>query len=138
VFVFTQNNANYNAALADSLGADNYGMKSYVLIILRTGPNEVSDKNLRAEYFKSHFANMKKLSDAGKLIVSGPVEKNENQFRGIFILDAANFEEANTLLEADLTVKEKIFEAEMYKWYGSAALPLYLPYHQKIEKLQIQ
>jgi hypothetical protein len=28
----------------------------------------------------------------------------------------------------------KVLEAEVFKWYGSAALPTYLPNHYKIEK----
>ena len=41
ISLFTTLNAqnekpNYNAALADSLGADEYGMKHYFLIILKT------------------------------------------------------------------------------------------------------
>jgi len=32
------NNPNYDKALADSLGADDYGMKSYVFVILKSGP----------------------------------------------------------------------------------------------------
>jgi len=30
----------YNKALADSLGADEYGMKMYTLVILKTGENK--------------------------------------------------------------------------------------------------
>ena len=55
-------------------------------------------------------------------------------YRGIFILNVKTIEEANDLLESDPTIKEKVLEAEIFKWYGSAALPTYLPKHKKIEK----
>ncbi len=136
--VQAQKKGSYDAALADSLGADDYGMKGYVLVILKTGPNDVIDKNLRAEYFKTHFTNIKKLSDEGKLVVAGPVGKNDNNYRGIFIINSKDFDEVNALLQADLTIKEKLFEVELYNLYGSAALPMYLQYHYKIEKTQME
>ncbi len=133
-----QKNVSYDKVLADSLGADDYGMKSYVLVILKKGPNDMSDKNLRAEYFQTHFSNIRKLSNEGKLVVAGPLGENHNNYRGIFIMNARNFDDVNKMLQADLTIKEKIFEVEMYSLYGSAALPMYLPYHYKIEKTQME
>ena len=51
LFLLTNHNAfsqtinpEYDKALADSLGADDNGMKSYVLVILRTGPAVIEDK----------------------------------------------------------------------------------------------
>ena len=42
--------------------------------------------------------------------------------------------EAAELLQIDPTIHDKIFEVEMYNWYGSAALSVYLKTHSKIEK----
>ena len=42
--------------------------------------------------------------------------------------------EAAELLQIDPTIHDKIFEVEMYNWYGSAALSVYLKAHSKIEK----
>lgn len=36
-------NPNYDAALARKLGADDYGMKRYILVILRTGPSVTTE-----------------------------------------------------------------------------------------------
>jgi hypothetical protein len=44
-------NPKYDKALADSLGADDYGMKMYVLVILKTGPVQVTDKAKRDSLF---------------------------------------------------------------------------------------
>ncbi|MCC6549741.1 MAG: hypothetical protein IT279_06690, partial [Ignavibacteriaceae bacterium] len=68
-------NPNYDSTLAKKLGADEMGMKSYILVILKTGPNDVTDKAFRDSCFKSHFSNMKKMSDEGKLVVAGPLGK---------------------------------------------------------------
>ena len=124
----------YNAQLAQKLGADELGMKMYVLVILKTGDAKIEDKALRDSLFRGHFANINKLADEGKLVVAGPLEKNENQYRGIFILDVKTFAEAGLLLQNDPTVSQGIFKPEMYEWYGSAALPVYMQTHKKIQK----
>ena len=129
-------NKKFNQKLADSLGADNYGMKSYKIIILKTGAKdkEITDKTKRAELFKGHFANMKKMSKEGKLVVAGPFSDNHLKYRGIFILDVKTDEEAKNLIEQDPTVKAGVFDYEILPWYGSAALPLYLKYHDQVAK----
>lgn len=35
--------ATFDKALADSLGADQYGMKMYFLVILKTGSDQITD-----------------------------------------------------------------------------------------------
>ena len=127
-------NPKYDVALAQKLGADQYGMKSYILVILKTGSNNNPGKAFRDSCFAGHMRNIRHLVTTGKMIVAGPFEKNEKNFRGLFILNAATFAEADSLLEADPTVKEKIFDTEMYNWYGSAALPAYLEVSDKIWK----
>ena len=131
-------NSLYDSTLAKTLGADDYGMKSYVLVILKTGSNKIEDRVILDSLFAGHMANINRLAGNGKLIVAGPMGKNDNQYRGIFILNVTSFQEANELLQTDPTIKEKIFEAELYKWYGSAALPVYLETHKKIEKIKIR
>ncbi|MGC4128143.1 MAG: YciI family protein [Bergeyella sp.] len=124
----------FNKKLADSLGADKYGMKNYFLVILKTGENDskITDKNKRSELFKGHFSNMKKLSDEGKLTIAGPFGDNNLQYRGIFIFNTKTKEETENFLKDDPTVREGIFDYEILPWYGSAALPMYLPFHTKI------
>ena len=126
----------YNKALADSLGADDYGMKPYILVMLKTGPGKTDDQKKVEELFRGHMANIGKLAEDGKLVVAGPLGKNEKTYRGIFILDVKTTEEARELLQTDPAVKAKLLEAELYEWYGSAALPVYLETHSKIEKTQ--
>lgn len=131
---FTQK---YDVRLAKKLGADEYGMKSYVLVILKTGTNTTTDKQTLDSLFRGHMDNIQRLSAQRKLIVAGPVGKNPNNYRGIFILDVKTHDEALQILTADPTIREKIFDVELYDWYGSAALPTYLPAHTKIEKKSI-
>jgi len=58
--------------------------------------------------------------------------KNDKSYRGIFIFNVKTMEEATALLEADPACKEKLLDAEIYVWYGSAALPEYMKAHEKI------
>lgn len=128
-------NPNYDKALADKLGSDSYGMKRYYLVILKTGANITSDKNIINSSFKGHMDNINKLVEEGKLIVAGPLGKNDKDYRGIFILNnLKDMDEANELLESDLAVKNGLLDYDIFNWYGSAALPEYLPFSDKIWK----
>jgi len=134
VFYAQNINAEYDSVLAKSLGAEDYGMKNYVLVILKTGPGKVTDKGVLDSLFRGHMASISKLADEEKLIVAGPMGKNPNNYRGIFILNTNDFEEANKMLSSDPTITNKVFEVELYNWYGAAALGGYLPVHKKISK----
>ncbi|HAO45677.1 MAG TPA: YciI family protein [Ferruginibacter sp.] len=127
-------NPKYNKALADSMGGDDYGMKMYVLVMLKTGSNTTASKELSDSLFKGHMSNMGRMVADGKLIVAGPLKKNDKTYRGIFILNVKTVEEANALLQTDPAINGKLLDAEVYQWYGSAALPLYLKEHEKLEK----
>jgi len=129
-------NPNYDKKLAESLGADAYGMKPYVLVILKSGPNQTKDKAELNRLFRGHMDNITRLSNEGKLVVAGPLGENAQSYRGIFIFNVKTVEEAKALVATDPAVSEKLFEAEMYQWYGSAALPEYLKTHAKIEKMK--
>lgn len=127
-------NPNYNKSLADSLGADKYGMKEYTFVILKTGSAGTSNKAWVDSVFGGHLKSMDRLVKEHKLIVAGPFGKNEKAYRGLFILNVQNLEEASQLLETDPAIKAKLLTAEVFQWYGSAALPLYLPFHNKLSK----
>jgi uncharacterized protein YciI len=129
-------NPDYDSTLAKSLGADEYGMKMYTLVILKTGSNQIDDKIKLDSLFRGHMDNINRLAESGQLIVAGPLADNPLSYRGIFILNVAGKAEADKLLETDPTIKEKIFDVEIFGWYGSAALSEYLPVHKKIEKVK--
>ena len=133
----TLSKTTYDQKLADSLGADERGMKTYFLIILKTGQKDaiITDKKERKELFKGHFSNMSAMEKSGKLKMAGPfATKNELGYRGIFLLDVKTEVEAKALLENDPTIKNKIFEFEILPFYGSAAIPMHLKYHHQISK----
>ncbi|MDC9721263.1 MAG: hypothetical protein PSN34_00635 [Urechidicola sp.] len=128
-------NPNYDAELAQKLGADDYGMKSFVFVILKSGTNTSADIELKRIAFEGHLKNINRLVNENKLIVTGPFGKNNSDFRGLFILDVKTLKEATELLETDPAIKAKYLEAELYEWYGSAALSEYLAASDKIWKV---
>lgn len=128
-------NPKYDSTLAKKYGGDDYGMRMYVLVLLKTGTNTTTDKALTDSLFAGHMSNINHMVKINKLIVAGPISKNEKMYRGIFILDVKSFEEAEKLLEKDPAIKEKVLTVEMYNWYGSAALPAYLEDSDKVWKL---
>ena len=132
---FTQSvRSGYDQHLADSLGADQYGMKMYVLVILKSGNAVITDQAQRDNIFKAHLNNIVSLVEAGKLIVSGPLFENEKQYEGIFIFNT-KMQETAELLKTDPAIQAGLLDTELYNWYGSAALPLYLKYHDKVQKV---
>jgi len=125
----------FNQKLADSLGADKYGMKAYTIVMLTTGSAKIDDKEKKAELMKGHMTNIGKLADEGKIIVAGPfLEKNKENYRGMFIFNTKSKEEAESWVKTDPAVAAGIFSYEIFPWYGSAALSLYLKHHDEISK----
>mgnify|MGYP001241442149 CR=1 FL=1 len=134
-FITGQNvNSSYDSELAQSLGADELGMKWYILVILKSGQTVVEDANQRNQYFSGHMAAIGVMANEGKLIIAGPLGANENQYRGIYVLTAESVEEAQEWLQTDPAIKDGVFDVDVFRWYGSAALPEYLKIHEKITK----
>jgi len=125
-------NPNYDSTLAVKLGADDYGMRRFTLVILKTGTNITDDNKFINECFKGHPNNINRLVEEGKLLIAGPLSINDNSYRGIFILNIADQKEAKELLQTDTAIRENLLDFELYNWYWSAALSEYF------SKLQIK
>lgn len=129
--------SNYDEKLAKSLNADELGMKKYVFCLLKTGSNATATKEEKEKLFKGHMDNIGRLAKEGKLVVAGPFMKNERNYRGIYIFNASNIEEAKEFVSTDPAVQSNLLEAELTLWYGSAALQETLKIHEKITKPKI-
>lgn len=127
--------AAYDPALAKRLGADERGMKTYVLCMLKTGPKDAEIKGKeRDEIFAGHFANIERLADEGKLVVAGPFGKNDKSYRGLYIFNVPTVEEAEQLVALDPAVKAGVFVPDLTPWYGSAAMMVVTETHKRIVK----
>jgi uncharacterized protein YciI len=123
----------FDEALAASLGADDYGMRQYVLVILKTGPTPMPAGEKRDEMFRGHFANMTRLAAEGKLVLAGPLDGVDG-WRGLFILGVSDLEEAAALVATDPVVIHGEMVAEYHRYYGSAALMLVNDAHEKVAR----
>ena len=123
----------YDEALAKRLGADDYGMRHYVLVVLKTGPRKMPPGPERDEMFRGHFANMKRLSEQGKLVLAGPFDGVDG-WRGLFVFAVKEIDEAKKLAETDPVLVNGEMVAEYHKYYGSAALMLVGETHARLAK----
>jgi uncharacterized protein YciI len=124
---------NYDSSLAKKLGADDYGMKKYVMAFLKTGPTQIKDSVERRKLLMAHLKNIQRLAKEGKLIVAGPF-MDDQKIEGIFIFNVESVEEAKELTATDPAVKAGELEIELHPWYGSASLVEIPALHQKVQK----
>ena len=131
----TAGESSFGPELAERLGADERGMKSYVFCILKTGPKDAEIQgDARKAIFAGHFANIGRLAGEGKLAVAGPFGKNDKSYRGLYIFNVPTVEEAEKLVVLDPAVKAGVFVYELTPWYGTAALMIVNETHKRIEK----
>jgi uncharacterized protein YciI len=126
----------YDADLATSLGADEYGMKQYVLAFLKRGPNRNQDSVTAENLQKAHLQNITRLANEGKLVLAGPF-LDDTDIRGIYIFNVTSLEEARKLTESDPAIKAGRLVMELHPWYGSAALMQVNKIHGMLEKKSV-
>jgi uncharacterized protein YciI len=111
----------FDAEAAQRMGADKRGMRSYVLVLLKTGPNKMAAGKERDEMFAGHFANINRLASEGKLLLAGPFDGVDG-WRGLFVFAVTDIEEAKQLTATDPVIVKGEMVAEYHKWYGSAGV----------------
>lgn len=125
----------YDAELAKRVGGDERGLKQYIFVLLKAGPNDAKYQGKeRDDLFAGHFKHMGKMAAENKLAVAGPFGKNDRSYSGIFVLNVTAMEEAQTLVNADPTVKSGLLVAELTPWFGSASLMMTSEIHRTIVK----
>lgn len=129
-------NTQFDQKLADKLGADDYGMKKYVMAFLKKGPNRDQDSLEGIRLQRAHLDNIKRLADEKKLIVAGPF-LDDSDIRGVYIFNVETIEEAQALTSTDPAIKAGRLVMELHEWYGSAALIESAEMHKKIAKHEI-
>ena len=127
-------NDDFDQDLAESLDADDYGMKTYVMALLKPGPNRDQDEETAQKLQKAHLANIRNLAEKGQLVLAGPFMKNDQNLQGIYIFDVSTIEEAKKLTETDPAIQAGRLRMELIPWYGSATLPLINEWHEKISR----
>ena len=111
----------YDSIQAKAFGADEYGMKKYVIAFLKKGPNRDRSKEESAALQAAHMENIGRLAEAGKLVLAGPF-LDDGDLRGIYIFDVETVEEAQKLTQTDPAIQAGSLVMELKPWYGSAAV----------------
>ena len=125
--------ATYDAALASKLGADDNGMKMYVMALLKAGPNRNRPREEAQKLQAAHRANINRLAKEGKLVLAGPFG-DDTELRGIYIFDVKTVAEAEELTKTDPAIQAGQLVMELHPWYGSAALLMVNEIHAKLER----
>lgn len=123
----------YDAALAEKLGADEYGMRRYVMAFLKAGPNRDQDAAEAERLQRAHLDNITRLADEGKLVLAGPF-MDDGEVRGIYIFKVETVAQARELAASDPAIKAGRLVMELHPWYGSAALLEVNELHQRLAK----
>lgn len=131
--VYAADSPAYDSKLAEQLGADERGMRSYVFVVLKTGPKQMPAGPKRDEMFNGHFANMERLAAEGKLVLAGPFDGVDG-WRGMFIFAVKDIEEAKKHVATDPVVINGEMVPEFHAFYGSAALMQVNETHRKLVK----
>lgn len=127
-----QENSQLDTALVRQTGADQYGMRQYVMAFLKAGPNRNLPKEEAAKLQMAHLENIGRMADTGKLVLAGPF-LDDGEFRGIYIFNVATVDEAKALTETDPAIQAGSLVMELKPWYGSAALVLVNDLHKKVQ-----
>lgn len=126
----------YDSTTAQKYGADEYGMKKYIMAFLKRGPNRNLDADSSQALQMAHLENIGKMAQEGKLVLAGPFLGNQD-LRGIYIFNVETIEEAQTLTSSDPAIQAGVLEMDLMEWYGSAALMAVNEIHNSLSKKEI-
>lgn len=124
----------YDSVLARQLGADDYGMRSYVMAFLKAGPSRDQPEKEAMAIQRAHLDHIQRLSDEGKLVLAGPFLDN-GEVRGIFLFNVPTLEEARELTAQDPAVISGRLIMDLHPWYGSATLLRTPELHSRISRI---
>ncbi len=123
----------FDSLAAQKYGADDYGMRKYVIAFLKKGPNRDMDSTRANELQMAHLNNIQRLADEGKLALAGPFF-GEGDLRGIYVFNVESIEEAESLTNSDPAIEAGSLIMELKEWYGSAALMAVNDIHKTISR----
>ncbi len=127
--------AEYDSIKAQQFGADDFGMRKYVIAFLKRGPNRDLSPEKANELQAAHMKNIGEMADAGKLALAGPFF-GDGDLRGLYFFNVESLEEAEALTNSDPAIKAGSLEMELMEWYGSAALMEVNQIHSTLSKVK--
>lgn len=128
-----ETSSGYDSLLALETGADNYGMRQYVMALLKEGPNRDQDSLEAIQIQRAHMDNITRMAEEGKLVMAGPFF-DDWEVKGIYIFAVETIEEAEELTKTDPAIQAGRLIMELHPWYGSAGLMKMGEMHSKLAK----
>ena len=124
----------FDSIKAFNYGADDYGMKKYVVALLKSGPNRSKDEATKAKLQKAHMANITRMAEEGVLVLAGPFFGDDtSDLRGVYVFNVETIEEAKKLTETDPLIQSGGLVMELHLWYASAAVQKIGEIHETIQ-----
>lgn len=121
-----------DVAQSKRFGADEYGMKKYVMALLKKGPNrDALSPQQRTELQAAHMANIGRMAQKKQLVLAGPFLDNGN-LRGIYVFNTPSIVTAKQWTQTDPAIKAGSLIMELKPWYGSAAIMAINDLHNQI------
>lgn len=103
-----------------TVGEDFPNMTIYYIYLLRKGPTWSPDETPEVEALQeAHIANMRRLGEMGRLVLNGPLLDSfatSGEIRGIGVLKANSFAEAQELISTDPMVRVGRLVFELHAW----------------------
>ncbi|MDX1406952.1 MAG: YciI family protein [Saprospiraceae bacterium] len=127
----------FDSARAATFGADDYGMRKYVMAFLRRGPNSGTFDSARAAQLQmAHLENIGRMAEEGTLVLAGPFF-GDGDLRGIYVFAVDNIAEAEALTNTDPAIQAGSLEMDLVEWYASAGLMGLYDMHMSIAKKNV-
>lgn len=123
----------YDASKAEQYGADEYGMRKYVMAFLKRGPNRDLDSVKAAELQMAHMENIGRMAEEGTLVLAGPFFGDQD-LRGIYLFAVESIAEAEALTKTDPAIQAGSLVMELMEWYGSAGVMAINDLHDTLAK----
>jgi uncharacterized protein YciI len=96
-------------------------MKQYWLVLLKKGPNRKHSQADGDNIQNAHMANITRLHQQGKIIMAGPIG-NEQDIRGIFIMDGKDSTEIDSYIATDSAVITGRLRFEILPWWTAKGM----------------
>jgi uncharacterized protein YciI len=91
-------------------------MKQYWLVLLKAGPNRNHTKVDSDQIQAAHMATISRFHEQGKIIMAGPMG-NEQDLRGLFIMNGKDSSEIASLVATDSAVITGLLRFEVHPWW---------------------
>jgi len=107
----------------DEKTKDTVIMQQYYIAFLKSGPNRSQSDEEAARLQQEHLAHLGKMYDLGYADISGPFGV-DGDIRGITIYNTPTLAMADSLANADPSVKAGRLVIEMHPWWAAKGFPL--------------